>query len=316
MSDEDIINKLKDFKNRYHNQEENDEIASWIYNLREKYVISGDQEQAKETWRLEKILLIQLHYINAFRYMKRKEFYEGWCSLELSEKNLEYLSQHFDLNEPGDPFFLIFIKNQVKKFQEIYPNYSFHSTGTIIKTSVCSICGEIITPRNHCGHKLREIYDGKRCIRYIKDFEPDHIAIVKKPHWKWRVLFPKDEETGEKIDNFNYSFVNYLIEILPSPFDDFDYKWEDKLIPHSEFKEINEDDMCPCRSGKTYLECCLEKEGILMPFILFEGFKPLKEPTTINKYQTKPKNSNNNEISKGPFVYEVILIKEACFFID
>ena len=55
---------------------------------------------------------------------------------------------------------------------------------------------------------------------------------------------------------------------------------------------------------------------ILMPFILFGGFKPLKKPTTINKYQTNPKNPNKDEVSKGPFVYKVIIIKEECFFID
>ena len=181
---------------------------------------------------------------------------------------------------------------------------------------MCSICGKECTIRNHCGHELREIYNGKRCIRFIKDFEPDHIAIVKNPHWKWRVLFGKDEETGEKVDNYDYSFVNYLIELLPSPFEDWNYKRVKQLVPHSEFEEFKKDDKCPCRSGKKYLECCLEKEGILMPFIFFGGFKPLKKPTTVKKYPTKPKKLKEVKINEGRTQFNSILIKADCFFID
>ncbi|MFX1298013.1 MAG: YecA family protein [Promethearchaeota archaeon] len=311
-----VINKIKDFKNRQHNQEEEDEISKILLDLREKFVRIGDQEKAKEVWRLNTIKLIQRYYINAFKCMKRKQFYEGWCYLELAEKHLEYLSEHFNIDEQGDSFFLTFIKKQVKKFQDIYPKYIFHSTGINVKTSRCNICGEIITPRNHCSHELREIYDGIRCVRIPQDFELDHDKITSYPHWKYRVIFDQNEETGELIDNYDYSVIDYLIEILPSPYDEWNYRWEKKLIPHSEFKNFSVDDKCPCRSGKKYKECCLEKEGILMPFIFFGDFKPLKKPLTVNRYPTKPESPKIEEIRKIPFVYKSIIVKAELFYID
>ena len=313
---EAVVNKLKDFKNRRHDQEEEDEISKILLELREKFVQIGDQEKAKEVWRLHTIKLIHRHYINAFKCMKTKKFYDGWCYLELAEKHLGYLGEHFNIGEPGDPFFLSFIKKQVKKFQDIYPNYIFHSTGINVKTSRCSICNEIITPRNHCGHELREIYDGMRCVRIPQDFELDHDAITRYPYWKYRVLFKKDEETEEMVDNYDYSFIDYLIEILPSPYDEWDYKRVEQLIPHSEFKHFNGDDKCPCHSGKKYKECCSEKDGILMPFIYFGGFKPLKDPKTIKKYPTRPESPNINEIKDNLFVYTTVMVKAELFYID
>ena len=111
-----VVNKLKNFKNRLHNQEGEDEISEILLKIKEYFVGLDDQENAKEIWRLHTIKLIQRYYINALKCMKKKQFYEGWCFLELSEKNLEYLSEHFNLEDSGAPFFLALIKKQVKQY--------------------------------------------------------------------------------------------------------------------------------------------------------------------------------------------------------
>jgi len=80
---------------------------------------------------------------------------------------------------------------------------------------------------------------------------------------------------GEKIDNYDYSIVNHLIELMTTHFEDWNYRWEEKFIPHSEFKSLEKEDKCPCLSGKNYMECCAEEDGILMTYIEF-----WKEPTT------------------------------------
>ncbi len=304
-----VVNKLKNFKNRLYNQEEEDEISEILLKLKEYFVGLDDQENAKEIWRLHTIKLIQRYYINALKCMKKKQFYEGWCFFELSEKNLEYLSEHFNLEESGDQFFLALIKKQVKQFQELYPDYWFHSTGIIVKTSRCSICNEIITPRNHCGHELCKIYNGLRCVRIPQDFELDHDAITKYPYWKYRVLFEKNEDTGESIDTYDYSIVNYLIELILNHFEDWNYKWEENSFPYSKFKDLKNEDYCPCLSGKRYLECCAEKEEILMTFIEF-----WMDPTKIYRYQTKPKSSYKNGLKQG--TYSTVMVKTELFFID
>ena len=304
-----VVNKLKNFKNRLHNQEEEDEISEILLKLKEYFVGLDDQENVKEIWRLHTIKLIQRYYINALKCMKKKQFYEGWCFLELSEKNLEYLSEHFNLEEPGDPFFLALIKKQVKQFQELYPDYWFHSTGVIVKTSRCSICDEIITPRNHCGHELCKIYNGLRCVRIPQNFELDHDAITKYPYWKYRVLFEKNEETEESVDTYDYSIVNYLIELISNHYEDWNYKWEENSVPYSKFKDLKNENYCHCLSGKRYLECCAEKEEILMTYIEF-----WMEPTKIYRYQTKPKSSYKNELKQG--TYSTIMVKAEHFLID
>lgn len=227
----------------------------------------------------------------------------------MAEKNLEYLSDHFNIEEQGGSFFLPLIKKQVQQFQELYPDYWFHSTGTDVKTSRCSICDEIITPRNHCGHELREIYDGFRCVRIPQDFKPVHITITKYPYWKYRVIFDQNEETGETIDNYDYSIVNYLIELISNCYEDWNYKWEEIPIPYSEFKDLEKVDYCPCLSGKKNLECCAEKDGILMTYIEF-----WKDSSKIYKYQTKPKKLYKVVLKRG--THPIIVVKAELFYID
>jgi len=248
--------------------------------------------------------------------MKEENYYEGWCSLEIVEKHLIYLSEHFNIYEKGDPFSLNFIKSQTYKFQSIYPYRVFHSSSYIIKKTRCSVCGKINSIRNSCGHRLREIYDGIRCVRYIIDFEPKHIALVKNPLWKYRVLFDVDENTGDLLDNYDYSFISYLMDILPSPFVKWNYHFTQKLIPHTEFKGFKESDNCPCRSSKPYKECCINKKGILMPFIEFGGFKPLKNPSEIRRFPVKPKKPRKIKKTNKMHTYKTIIIKQECFFID
>lgn len=295
-----IIEELKNFKYRLHKQEDYDRLAKNLKELKKKYVESGDQLKAKDIWCYEEILQIQIYYLNAFFQMKRHEFYEAWCSLEKCEKHLEFLENHFNMYGNNDQFSLVFIKTHIERFQSIYPPYIFQSPSLIISKTICSICGKETSLRNHCGHFLGEIYDGKRCVRFPKEFRIDHFAIVEKPHWKYRILFSTDDETGERIDNYDYSVVSYLIDILPSPFVEWNYRRTKLLYPHSTFSAFSEKDKCPCGSGEEYGDCCLKKDGVLKDHIDFYGFKPLYNPELKINFSTTPietnkLQSNNNK---------------------
>jgi hypothetical protein len=310
-----IIQQLKTFKNRKHSQESFDKIIEKIDKLRKKFVDENNQNQAKMMWFYEQILKIQRFYLNAYFFMKVKEFYKAWCELERCERSIKYLTDHFKLDRKGDPFSIYFIKKQVKKFQSIYPPYVFQSLAYEIKKTICNICGQENLLRHHCGHHLGEIYDGKRCVRYIKDCELKHSAIVKEPKWKYRVLFDTDEKTGEKIDNYDYSQVSYLIEILPSPFVEWDYRISKVLYPHSLFSEFEDTDECPCGSGEIYRNCCLKNEGILRDHIEFFGFDPLYTPRIkFLESQFKPKRIT--ESKRKPKKFTGIITTEDTFFID
>ncbi|KKN03356.1 hypothetical protein LCGC14_1108470 [marine sediment metagenome] len=53
-----------------------------------------------------------------------------------------------------------------------------------------------------------------------------------------------------------------------------------------------------------------------MPFILFGGFKPLKDPKTIRKYPIRPESPNIDEINDDLFVYTTVMVKAEFFYID
>ncbi len=312
-----IPEELKKLKRGLYQQEDCDRLANFLNDLKTDFVKLGDQENAMLVWCYEEILLIYIFYLNAFFLMKKHEFFEAWCYLEKCEKHLEYLENHFDIKENNDEFSLTFIKIHVNKFQSIYPNYIYQSPSLVIKKTKCSICGKETSLRNHCGHLLGEIYDGKRCVRYPTEFEVNHSAIVDNPKWKYRVLFTTDDETGKKIDKYDYSLIMYLIDILPSPLVEWEYKRTKMLYPHSIFSAFMEDDSCPCGSGEEYGECCLKKERVLKDHIDFYGFKPLYEPEIKIDFPLKPLNNSElpKDIKKDMILTGISYTKES-FYID
>ncbi len=246
--------------------------------------------------------------------MKKKEFFNAWCELEKSEKNISYLYYHYEINEDDDAFSIHFIKKQVEKFHLIYPPYMFHSPEIIIKKTMCNICYQENKLRNHCGHFLGQIYNGKGCVRYIKDFEMQGIALVGKPKWKYRVIFDTDA-SGKEIDTHDYSVISYLIEKLPSPFVEWNYEKSKILYPHSLFSEFDEFNQCPCGSGKEYGDCCLSREGILRDHISFYGFEPLyHSKPIINESQLKHKRLIESKKDEKPITG--LIFTEDSFFID
>ena len=65
---------------------------------------------------------------------------------------------------------------------------------------------------------------------------------------------------------YNFDLIKSHISNLDSQFHEWDFEICEKLENHSSFKDINKKDKCPCNSGKTYENCCLKKEGVVMPY--------------------------------------------------
>lgn len=317
---EEIEEILKRFEELDFTQDKFDKIFVSLEKLKGDAVEANNQDTAKICWFYEKITEIHIFYLNSFYLMKNHDFYKAWCELEKSEKRIQYISDHFQIDNKIDPFLIAFIKEHIEKFQSIYPDYIFTSLRFAIKTTVCSICGKESSLRNHCGHILGEIYNGVRCVRYIKECEPLHYAIVENPKWKYRVLFDTNEK-GEKIDNYNYEIIEYLIDLLPSPYVEWDYRWTSKIIPHSKFSNFKEDDECPCGSGKIYKECCLKKDGVIRPHIDFYGFNPIQEPEIEDDFsELKPNRmilaSEETEEASKEIILKGISATADSFFID
>lgn len=237
-------------------------------------VASADEKTAKIIWCLETLVKIHATFIDAFKQMKANQFYKAWCLLEQAEIKIHFLEKHIDKKK--NPFNVIFLDAQIKRFQDMFPYAVFFSPEIIEKEVQCSICNHIIKPRSRCGHVVGEIYSGQMCTRIVTKSEFISISIVKNPVQKYSVAFMTDEGGKGTVDHHDYSLVKFISDRLASPYHGWDYTKTKTRHSHSRFSHVAPTEACPCESGKVYNECCLLTEGVLRPHfeILFEKTPP------------------------------------------
>jgi hypothetical protein len=231
--------------------------------IKSEAVSRGDQTEAKVVWCLEQALRAQDSYFAAFQALKGKKFYEAWCEFEHVELTLHDLSRHD--TSSWSRFKLDHIQRYTEKWQRLFPYKLFLSPELLELEKKCSICGQIVNPRKQCGHITGEIYDGQMCLRIVTKMEPLGVAMVEKPVQKYSVIFLSDQVTGQSRDHYNYALVQYAINALREPFDEWDVEQTSKLWPHSRFSHIGRNDPCPCESGRKYKKCCWPRDGVVLP---------------------------------------------------
>jgi hypothetical protein len=127
----------------------------------------NDQTEATLVWQARTILSIQRGFIAAFNYLKCYEFYEAWCQLERCEIEVLGLRRYYTPND-GDTHRIDYIERMILRWQSLYPYKVFFSPEILKKKVVCSICGETISLRHHCGHEKFGIYDGEPCYHRVE----------------------------------------------------------------------------------------------------------------------------------------------------
>lgn len=206
--------------------------------------------------------------------MKDGLYYQAWCGFERIEINLDSLREHFVSVFENDLYNVNFIEKHVKQFQSLFPYRLFLSPAWLYLGKVCSVCGNVISIRNPCGHIKGEIYDGEMCVHEITKVELLEISAVTNPVQKYSVLFLTDPESDEQIDHYDYTLVKYAVDALHDPFHAWDLRQTKLRHPHSHFVHIGKNDDCPCGSEKIYRECCLQKDGVLRPHMEFTFSMP------------------------------------------
>jgi hypothetical protein len=223
-------------------------------------VQAANDIESKEYWNYEQIAIIHKDYLEAYKLIKDKEYYKGWCKLENIEISLQFLKPHFPIKT--NPYKLLQIEKNVKNLQAIYPYRMFSSIEMIMKEVKCNICDKVVSFRNPCNHKIGEIYNGEMCLRIVTKSEPIGIAIVENPVNKYTVLFMKENEEGKTVDHYDYTTLEYLFDVILHPFEKWDLVIHEKYSPHKNFRNLKPDDKCSCNSTKKYSECCLKKKGV------------------------------------------------------
>lgn len=249
-----------------------DEEFKWLADRKSEAVRSGDETTANEVWKIEQISGIWNMYINAFSILKEKSNHqEVWNTLAQIEIKIGSLRKHYNVS---DQYKLLFIESTVREFQKLFPYKLFTSRESIIKETRCSICGQIRSLRNPCGHIKGELYNGEMCYREITDMEFIAIALVSNPVDKYAVIDIQGEE-------YSYKLLDTFIENLEKPFD----KWKVDIIKIKDpvYKKVGRNKPCPCGSGIKYKKCCMKSGNDMMDHFEFSLQKDMIKPDLIGK---------------------------------
>src|SRR5690606_22634214 len=131
-----------------------------------------------------------LNYLEAFQKMRNQHFYDAWGQIEQVELAIRALQRNYkDFYTDNDEFRLVYLEKHIKQLQDIYPYKIFFSPGFHILEQECSICGEKISIKNHCGHMTGKVYDGKLCHRKMIKTPILEVSVVTNPVQKYSVVF-------------------------------------------------------------------------------------------------------------------------------
>lgn len=222
------------------------DILEQLSKFKKNAVHQGCQEEAKNIWCLEQVYKVKMNFLNAYKKLVDKEYYDAWCLLDRANIELYFLRKHLDYS--GDRYSLEFIERNINQLQKLFPYKYFTSRESIVRNWECSICNQLISLRNYCSHDVGEIYNGEQCFRISKDIEFHAFAIVTNPFDKYAVLFPKDRD-------YSYHILENLMKNWTHPYE----KWKLQIRTdlNEEFKGLGRNDLCICNSSKKYKHCCL-----------------------------------------------------------
>lgn len=223
------------------------DILDHLSQLKKIAVNQGNQEEAKNIWCLEQVYKSKSHFLSAYKKLVNKEYYPAWCELERVNIEIYFLRKHLDYS--GNKYNLEFIETIVNQLQMLFPYQYFSSRESTVKKWRCSICNQIISLRNSCGHEIGEIYNGEQCFRIAEDIEFHAIAIVTNPFDKYAVLFLEGKE-------YNYLMLDNLMENWTNPYEKWDIQVTMDL--NEEYKGLGRNKPCACNSNKKYKDCCLK----------------------------------------------------------
>lgn len=230
-------------------------IKEEINQARISAIEEKDEEKANYCWCLRQIFTIQNGFLCVYDYLRNKNFVDAWTKLDHIDIELGFLEDNFFIDPQNDRFNLIFIGRIIKEYQKLFPYKHFFSRENIIKSEKCSICGQPISLRKHCGHKPGKLYMGEMCLREITDMEFKAVAIVTDPFDKYSLVSIPNKE-------YDYGMLEWLMSYIKSPYDDFFVETKKEKLP--EYRKTGRNDLCPCGSGKKYKKCHMGKPSELM----------------------------------------------------
>ena len=270
MTNKDIENYLSE-----KNDHLDSDIGEQIENFRLRAITDQNETQANYFWCLGQIYKIQKGFVSAIQALKDQKYEDAWLTLDHIDIALSNLEGNFDIEQDNDRYHIVFIGRMIKEYQKLYPYHYFFSRENIIKVEKCTICGQPISLRRPCPHKVGKLYMGELCLREVTDMELKSVSLVTDPFDKYAFVKLEGKE-------YNYGMLEQLMPEINSPYDDFYI--ETIKVKKPEFKAIARNSQCPCGSGKKYKRCHCGKADEMMDHHIINMEKTIAQKTKFVGY--------------------------------
>ena len=250
-------------------------ILDSIEMIRKQEILNQNEDAANYAWCIRQVYIVKNHFLKAYNQIKNKEFESAWHHLERADIELSFLEGQTEVDVSGfnKRFLLDFIRVMIPRYQKLFPYQFFISREAIIKSERCSICGQRVSIRKRCHHRIGHLYMGEKCGYEVTDWEFIGAALVKDPFDKFGYILPEGLE-------YNYQMVYSVVSRLRSPYQPWFVEIEKIIRP--EFKSVKRNDLCPCGSGKKYKKCCKETDRILTEHHKVQIYDPYTNSSDID----------------------------------
>ena len=252
-------------------------VLDCIENYRIKAIIKKNEDQANYFWCLKRIFIIQSGFVSAINALQYKKYEEAWRTLDNIDIDLSELEENYNIEENDDKYHLVFISRMIKEYQKLFPYHLFFSRESIIKAEECSICGQPLSLRKPCGHKVGKLYMGELCFRKVIDMEFKAVSIVTDPFDKYAYIKLEGKE-------YDYGMLDKLMPEIKSPYDEFYI--ETVKVKRPEFRGVSRKAKCPCGSGKKYKRCHMGKTSEMMDHNIVHMQRPVTKSGVIEYFGT------------------------------
>ena len=265
----DIPETLARLKNRLSEGFDNPDSDFWqelsaeVADQLATYQASGEELWANVCWFLKTVCETRGRFVNSINAIKKGEYFSAWCELERVEIDSMLLLRNAFLDEKE--FEVSDLLELIQSWQKTYPYKWFMSPEILHKSVQCGICSRQVTPWGECEHEPGRIYNGVCCHHAVVDVEFVSFSFVQNPVQKYSAIHIRKDEHGHDVEIYKYDIVRFVAERVRSPFDRFQVMWTKLLHPHNLFADRERKGPCPCESGRSYSDCCLENEGVLRP---------------------------------------------------
>jgi hypothetical protein len=151
-------------------------------NFKQEALAKKDDDLANVALSLEKIIGMLDHELKMYVALKEDKSSEAWDYLVTAQDCLQLaLTAH---NRASS--FEGYEKHLLDLEKVLFPKQMFLSPGMVVKSRICSICGQ---EYDECEHVKGRVYSGKPCVTQLKDVEVREISIVDEPASKRRRIF-------------------------------------------------------------------------------------------------------------------------------